>query len=105
METANENDLGFYDERGEFHPNGKTEYLAPPPLSEEQASSTDKDLQRPVAAVVRIPSESEFDFNLLRPTMNNFVNGQSNRNEQHSPTVESSSFDVNNAPARAKVSK
>ncbi|EGA75639.1 Rcr2p [Saccharomyces cerevisiae AWRI796] len=22
-ETANENDLGFYDERGEFHPNGK----------------------------------------------------------------------------------
>ena len=26
-ETANENDLGFYDERGEFHPNGKTEYL------------------------------------------------------------------------------
>lgn len=64
-----------------------------------------KDLQRPVAAVVRIPSESEFDFNLLRPTMNNFVNGQSNRNEQHSPTVESSSFDVNNAPARAKVSK
>ncbi|EJS44319.1 rcr2p [Saccharomyces arboricola H-6] len=102
-ETANENDLGFYDERGEFHPNGKTEYLAPPPLSENH--STDKDLQRPKAAVVRISSENEFDLNLMRPTMNNFANDQDNRIGQYSPTTESSSFDVNNTPARAKPSR
>ncbi|CAI4058457.1 hypothetical protein N7582_001112 [Saccharomyces uvarum] len=104
-ETANENDLGFYDERGEFHPNGKTEYLPPPLLTENRADSTDKDLQRPKAAVVRMPSDTEFDLNLMRPTMNNFGNNRNSRIEQDSPMLESSSFGVDGTPGRPKATK
>ncbi|CAI1908412.1 hypothetical protein SEUBUCD650_0D02360 [Saccharomyces eubayanus] len=104
-ETTNENDLGFYDERGEFHPNGKTEYLPPPPLSGDRADSTDKDLQRPKAAVVRVSSESEFDLNLMRPTMNNFDSNGNSRVGQNSPIITSSSFDVDSTPGRPKTTK
>ncbi|KAK5781799.1 hypothetical protein RI543_000699 [Arxiozyma heterogenica] len=38
-EEANINDLGYYDERGQFHPNTKAEYLPPPPLEPNLTSS------------------------------------------------------------------
>ncbi|CCF58853.1 hypothetical protein KAFR_0F02560 [Kazachstania africana CBS 2517] len=65
-EQANENDLGYYDERGEFHLNGKSEYLPPPPLSEEIAGS-DSSLERPAQARVR-DSEPYHDPEMMRPS-------------------------------------
>lgn len=38
-EETNVNDLGYYDERGQFHPNTKAEYLPPPSLEPDLASS------------------------------------------------------------------
>ena len=78
-EEANENDLGYYDERGEFHPNGKAEYIPPPPLEgmdySSGASGSDgasaSELERPERARVRdytqyAPSDYGQDF--TRPT-------------------------------------
>ncbi|CCE64278.1 hypothetical protein TPHA_0H00680 [Tetrapisispora phaffii CBS 4417] len=47
---ANDQDLGYYDARGEFHPNSKSEYLPPPPLVHEvdsNASTTSNSHERP----------------------------------------------------------
>lgn len=51
-QEANINDLGYYDERGEFHANGKAEYLPPPPLVQEVDLNDSLDMERPARAVV-----------------------------------------------------
>lgn len=73
--TANENDLGYYDERGEFHSNDKTAYVPPPtlegtgaPLGSPVTPSTTSafgspQLQRPERAVTRPEDEGDgMDF-------------------------------------------
>ncbi|GMM58319.1 Rcr2 protein [Maudiozyma humilis] len=60
-ETANENDLGYYDERGEFHSNDKTTYVPPPALDTVPPSAAQSPtLQRPQPAVTR-PQEVDAD--------------------------------------------
>lgn len=67
-ERANDQDLGYYDQSGEFHLNSKVEYQSPPPLSRRGSDST-ASLERPQAAVTRIPTdEMEIDFRRYRPT-------------------------------------
>ncbi|SMN20291.1 similar to Saccharomyces cerevisiae YDR003W RCR2 Vacuolar protein that presumably functions within the endosomal-vacuolar trafficking pathway [Maudiozyma saulgeensis] len=57
-EEANENDLGYYDERGEFHSNDKTAYIPPPDLETSNNNGTNSLsgtplLERPSPAVLR----------------------------------------------------
>ncbi|CAI4037248.1 hypothetical protein SMKI_02G1160 [Saccharomyces mikatae IFO 1815] len=66
-ERANEHDLGYYDERGEFHPNDKAACVAPPPLVQECSSESANSLQRPPAAVVHRTASSEMEYDLTRP--------------------------------------
>lgn len=63
-ETANEQDLGYYDEHGEFHLNSKAEYLPPPTLIRETRSDSSESLERPRAAVTRDPPSSDLDLDL-----------------------------------------
>ncbi|CCK72200.1 resistance to Congo red protein KNAG_0J01190 [Huiozyma naganishii CBS 8797] len=72
---TNENDLGYYDERGEFHPNGKTEYISPPPLegspdtSGAGTASPGVPLQRPDPAMLRQSmNNSDIELDFTRPT-------------------------------------
>ena len=94
-EEANINDLGYYDERGEFHPNGKAEYLPPPPLEQDFTSPpttsptyTNQNtfsLERPGRVVVH---ENEVDYtrpsfvaqqyyNMSHPTRNHSITRES----------------------------
>lgn len=66
-EEANINDLGYYDERGDFHANGKSEYLPPPPLVQEVDSNDSLNLSRPQRAVVH-DNDEDADFNFSRPS-------------------------------------
>ncbi|GCE99650.1 hypothetical protein ZYGM_000697 [Zygosaccharomyces mellis] len=68
--TANENDLGYYDENGEFHLNSKGELYPPPPLETNEPGSnklnSSVSLTRPENAVTRdhhssLDVETEFD--------------------------------------------
>ncbi|QID83336.1 resistance to congo red [Saccharomyces pastorianus] len=63
-ETANEHDLGYYDERGEFHPNDK---VAPAPPVQELSSESVNSLERPPAAVVHQTNSSDMEDDLTRP--------------------------------------
>lgn len=63
-ETANEQDLGYYDEHGEFHLNSKAEYLPPPTLVQETRSDSSESLERPRAAVTRDSPSSDLDLDL-----------------------------------------
>lgn len=75
---ANENDLGYYDENGQFHLNGKNE-LSPPPFESSEEPDSNKlnssvPLERPEEAVTRdrynsLDMEAEFDrdFGMGRP--------------------------------------
>ena len=62
-ETANEQDLGYYDERGEFHFNSKSEYIPPPKLeTADNTNSSPSPIQRPENAFTRAPTDIEMDF-------------------------------------------
>ncbi|GAV51637.1 hypothetical protein ZYGR_0AF01080 [Zygosaccharomyces rouxii] len=81
--TANENDLGYYDENGEFHLNSKGELYpppsSPPPLGTNEEPGSTKlnssaSLTRPENAVTRdrhssldVEAEFERDFGRGRP--------------------------------------
>lgn len=94
-EETNINDLGYYDERGEFHANGKAEYLPPPPLVQELNSNNSLDMERPPRAVVydspaisgngnnNVP-ESDFDYTRPSYTAQQYYNRPS-----HPPTSSS----------------
>ncbi|CAI4055095.1 hypothetical protein SKDZ_02G1120 [Saccharomyces kudriavzevii ZP591] len=68
-ERANEHDLGYYDERGEFHPNDKAACLSSPPLVQECSSEFDSSLERPPAAVVHQTSPSDMVNDVTRPNI------------------------------------
>lgn len=97
-EETNINDLGYYDERGEFHPNGKAEYLPPPPLVQELDSNNSLDMERPPRAVVydsptisgnnNVP-ESDFDYTRPSYTAQQYYNRPSH--PPTSPAMENSS--------------
>ncbi|CCD22810.1 Rcr2p NDAI_0A06560 [Naumovozyma dairenensis CBS 421] len=70
-ETANDQDLGYYDARGEFHPNSKVDYLPPPQLGEETLAESSNSVERPPNAVVRDRPDTDLDFR--RPTTSTFV--------------------------------
>lgn len=65
-ETANEQDLGYYDAQGEFHLNSKTEMQPPPPLVRETASESSESLERPRAVVTRDSHSSDLDMDFRR---------------------------------------
>lgn len=98
-ENTNENDLGYYDERGEFHSNGKTEYIPPPKLASDNASDS---LERPNPVMVREPMGSDMDLDFNRPTFqknNNlntfpgYFNNEINNNNELTEGLSSSSND------------
>lgn len=64
--TANDQDLGYYDERGEFHMNSKAEMQAPPTLVRETASESSESLERPRPAATRDSYSSDFDQEFRR---------------------------------------
>ncbi|CDH16190.1 related to Protein RCR2 [Zygosaccharomyces bailii ISA1307] len=104
--TANEHDLGYYDENGEFHLNGKAEALAPLPAgTRENESISIHSLERPDNAVTREPHNSpglDFDFD------RDFRRGRPTTETLYaSPTSNSSSVEVQriSTPERAKVAK
>lgn len=85
-ENVADNDLGYYDERGEFHPNGKVEYIPPPVLAEDNypeqyQGQHDEEgvdfMARPSPAVTRRPTEL-LPFNLPTPNPNTSANHFSN---------------------------
>lgn len=106
-EEANINDLGYYDERGEFHPNGKAEYLPPPPLVQQVDSNDSADMERPQRAVIHDStlsnvndhhvvnsptSQNEFDFRRPSYTAQQYYNMSSPQpSTERSPFVEESS--------------
>lgn len=67
-ETANDQDLGYYDERGEFHL--KSEGQPAPTVVHETGSDSSASLERPGAAVTRdsFTDIDEQDFRRYRPT-------------------------------------
>lgn len=101
-ETANEHDLGYYDERGEFHPNDKAAYVAPPPLVQECSSESVNSLERPPAAVVHQTTSSDMDYDLTRPN-NERVPVAGDRAEQQERFPGASGTQEINPPERAKV--
>ncbi|QLG71886.1 hypothetical protein HG535_0C02360 [Zygotorulaspora mrakii] len=67
-ERANNQDLGYYDQNGEFHLNSKVEYQAPPSLS-RRGSESSESIERPQPAVTRVPTDDmDLDFRRYRPT-------------------------------------
>lgn len=94
-EEANLNDLGYYDERGQFHPNTKAEYLPPPSLEPNLASSPTippslankniSNLEAPARAVVH---ENEFDYTRPSFAAQQYYN-MSPRTQNHSMIRES----------------
>lgn len=64
--TANDQDLGYYDEHGEFHLNAKAEAQAPPTLTRETVSDSSESLERPRAAVTRDSYSEDFDQEFRR---------------------------------------
>ncbi|QLQ80360.1 hypothetical protein HG537_0D03610 [Torulaspora globosa] len=64
--TANDQDLGYYDEYGEFHLNAKAEGQAPPTLRETVSDSSES-LERPRAAVTRDSSDFDQEFRRYVP--------------------------------------
>lgn len=56
--NANNQDLGYYDERGEFHQNNDAEYIAPPTLE----PTTNSSIPQPAHAIVHESSSEEFDM-------------------------------------------
>lgn len=105
-EEANENDLGYYDERGEFHSNDKTAYIPPPTLDSTtgplpHTQSDDPLLERPSPAILRNPSATsspDLGLDFSRPnyrtdgnlhTFPGYFNN--NNNDEHPGTVGSSS--------------
>lgn len=100
-ETANENDMGYYDNQGVFHVNSKAEPLPPPPeIDTNYPSSSSQIPEPPSPAVVRnssqVPSEHvNFvrDFNRYyngTPAANFGTNRNNNedRNESISESIE-----------------
>lgn len=67
--TANDQDMGYYDERGEFHL--KSEAQPAPTVVRETASDSSTSLERPGPAVTRdshLSDIDEQDFRRYRPT-------------------------------------
>ncbi|QLL34441.1 hypothetical protein HG536_0G03030 [Torulaspora globosa] len=64
--TANDQDLGYYDEHGEFHLNSKAEAQAPPAMTGETVSDSSESLERPRAAVTRDSYSSDLDQDFRR---------------------------------------
>ena len=86
-QTANEEDLGYYDERGEFHVNDKSEYLPPPPLVAGLDPGTSNSPERPHRAVTRelapaMGSGLELDFRRYTYLDNNTTNNSSMQQQQ-----------------------
>lgn len=108
--TANENDLGYYDDNGEFHLNSKADLYPPPALEETNEggrsndSASEVSLERPANAVTRsrrnsADLEAEFD--------RDFGRGRPNREAIYTPTTNHSSSleeQVISTPERAKLS-
>lgn len=107
-EEANENDLGYYDERGEFHTNAKTAYIPPPTLDSTtgplpHTQSDDPLYERPSPAVLRNPStvsSPDLGFDFSRPnyrtdsnlhTFPNYFNNNEEPTANNAGTVGSSS--------------
>ncbi|CAR25640.1 hypothetical protein ZYGR_0A02050 [Zygosaccharomyces rouxii] len=102
---ANENDLGYYDENGEFHLNSKGEFYPPPSspppneTSEEPRSNSSMSLTRPENAVTRdrhnssdVEAEFDRDFGRGRPHTETLytaaTNNSSSVEKQHISTPE-----------------
>ncbi|AJP83541.1 Rcr1p [Saccharomyces cerevisiae YJM1419] len=101
-ETANEHDLGYYDQRGEFHPNDEAAYVAPPPLVQECSSESVNSLERPPAAVVHQANSLDTDYGLTRPS-NGRVPAVSDTVEQLERLPGGTTTQEINPPERAKV--
>lgn len=131
-EEANINDLGYYDERGEFHPNSKAEYLPPPPLESDftsppttsptQVNENSFNLQRPSRVVAH---ENEVDYtrpsfvaqqyyNMAPPTRNYSVvrGSQTDQNDigqeyssSHSSSESTVSTPVRKSSIKANLNK
>ncbi|CAB4253160.1 similar to Saccharomyces cerevisiae YDR003W RCR2 Vacuolar protein that presumably functions within the endosomal-vacuolar trafficking pathway [Maudiozyma barnettii] len=101
-EEANENDLGYYDERGEFHTNDKTTYIPPPKLetaNEPHSLSGSPLLERPSPAVLRdtsTVSTPDIGLDFSRPnyrtdsnlnTFPGYFNNDNTNNELHTDRV------------------
>ncbi|SCU84411.1 LAMI_0C07382g1_1 [Lachancea mirantina] len=66
-ETANENDLGYYDNEGVFHVNSKAEMLPPPPLTTAVSDTSSGEVRQPQPAVVRDDASAGAEsFNFTR---------------------------------------
>lgn len=64
---TNNNDLGYYDQRGEFHRNSKSEYMPPPDLNADL--NNDPNLSRPLPAQMRDDTNnSHIEREMVRPT-------------------------------------
>lgn len=101
--TANEHDLGYYDEGGKFHLNSKAE--SPPHPTAYTGENDTGSLVRPDNAVTREPQNSrEADFDFDR----DFRRGRPNTETLYtSPTSNSSSVELQriSTPERAKIAK
>lgn len=115
--TANDQDMGYYDERGEFHLNAKSEMQPPPPLVRETASESSESLQRPRAAVTRDSFSSDFDQDFQRyvPPVSEPSTGQLNmpggfgatgrNNETQVGASENSDWQEISPPEKAKSAR
>ncbi|CAI4056268.1 hypothetical protein SUVZ_02G1220 [Saccharomyces uvarum] len=98
-ETANEHDLGYYDQRGEFHPNDKVAQVSP---VQECSSESINSLERPPAAVVHQPNSSDLEYDLTRPN-NRQVPVASGMEGQTQESLEVSGTEEITPPGRAKL--
>lgn len=63
---TNDNDLGYYDQRGEFHRNSKSEYMPPPDLAPRP--NTDPNIPPPLPAQLRDDTNnSHIEREMVRP--------------------------------------
>ncbi|EDO18076.1 hypothetical protein Kpol_1045p63 [Vanderwaltozyma polyspora DSM 70294] len=97
-ETSNADDLGYYDERGEFHANDKAEYLPPPTLTfEVDSDENSQGLERPGRALTRQPSnfmpDQDMDLDFRRYT---YLNNNHTNNTSTNANTPNTTGNVNN---------
>ncbi|CCF57068.1 hypothetical protein KAFR_0C00730 [Kazachstania africana CBS 2517] len=94
-ETANVHDLGYFDERGEFHMNDKVERTNPGPVNTSTLS--DSSLEHPRPAVVRDDDSSD-DLQFTRPA---YTAAGASSNQYYSSSTQNEEL---SSPQRAKLS-